>query len=250
MLKLVEEIEASLKDQHLRCAIGMALTLPDICGQVEYPSEKCVRKRYADWCDQYLLNQGFVTYLESTEQNEQHILSGEICYKLRCAVLHSGNIELNQGKNDRNLFFELRISSTIDTGIYVEPYMVNDKGETVHITLDVRHLCHVLCNAAREYYQKHEPKSDFSEHQISIIDVETDARKNFEWKRSLLERQSKKTNVKDINQLSDTAKDLLRKMSGGEKQIVIEKLKSEQDVQVITDILELLQGGFINFRYP
>ena len=245
MVSLIEEIEKCLNQQYLRCAIGMALTLPDICGQVEYPDEGRVGKRYIDWCNQYLLNQGFVTSSKSDNENSQHILSGDICYKLRCAFLHSGNIDLNQRKNDHYPFFELRISSAVDTGIFVEPYVVNDQGETVRFALDVRHLCHVLCNAAKEYYENHEPKSDFLEHQFSIVDVEEGARKNFEWKQLLCERQSKKTDISDIKQLSVSAKDLLQKISNRETDSISKKLKTQQDVHVIADMMELLQGGFI-----
>ncbi len=245
MLQLIEEIEASLNTQNLRCAIGMALTLPDICGQVEYPDETQVGKRYTDWCNQYLLNQGFITSSISTDESTQHILSGDICYKLRCAFLHSGNTDLNQRKNDHYPFFELRISSAIDNGIFVEPYTVKEKGKIIHFALDVRHLCRVLCNAAKEYYKSHEPKSDFSEHQFSIVDVEAGARKNFEIKQLLYERQSKKTNIGDINQLGGSAKDLLQKISSRENNSIVEKLNTEQGVQIIADMIELLQGGFI-----
>lgn len=106
-------------------------------------------------------------------------------------------------------------------------------------------MCCVLCNAAKEYYKNHEPKSDFSEHQFSIVDVEAGARKNLEWKQLLLERQSKKTNIRDINQLGDSAKNLFQKINNRENDSIIEKLNSEQDVQVLADVMELIQGGFI-----
>lgn len=106
-------------------------------------------------------------------------------------------------------------------------------------------MCRVLCNAAKEYYKSHEPKSDFSEHQFSIVDVEAGARKNFEIKQLLYERQSKKTNIRDINQLGGSAKDLLQKISSRENNSIVEKLNTEQGVQIIADMIELLQGGFI-----
>ena len=49
MLKLINEIRTSVKAGLFRCALGMALTLPDICGQVEYPKEKSVGKRYEEY---------------------------------------------------------------------------------------------------------------------------------------------------------------------------------------------------------
>jgi len=69
-------------------------------------------------------------------------------------------------------YFELRISSSIDNGIYVEPISCDNEGITSSIVLDVRHLCKVICNAAKEYYKEHEPKTDFKPHHIDIVDVE------------------------------------------------------------------------------
>ena len=37
MLELIEEIEMAISNGLIRCALGMALTLPDICGIVEFP---------------------------------------------------------------------------------------------------------------------------------------------------------------------------------------------------------------------
>ena len=106
MLKLINEIRTSVKAGLFRCALGMALTLPDICGQVEYPKEKSVGKRYEDWCNKYLMNQGYITVGGESDNPLSVILTGNICYKLRCAYLHSGNIELNQRKGDEYPFFE------------------------------------------------------------------------------------------------------------------------------------------------
>lgn len=92
VLDLINDIENALEHNCLRTALGMALTLPDICGQVEYPKIKAVGERYIKWCDNYLKNQGFIT----TGDLGDKVILGNMCYKLRCAYLHSGNLELNQ----------------------------------------------------------------------------------------------------------------------------------------------------------
>lgn len=157
MLNLINDIENTIKHNCLRTALGMALTLPDICGQVEYPEIKAVGERYIKWCDNYLKNQGFIT----TGDLGDKVISGEMCYKLRCAYLHSGNLNLNQRKNDDFPEFHLLMCSKEDDGIYCEPLHKDLEGKDLIITIDVRHLTFVLCNAAKEYYEKHEDKTDF-----------------------------------------------------------------------------------------
>ena len=59
MIDLINDIESSLKNNNIRCSLGMALILPDICGQIEYPNDS-IKDRYVKWCKCYLYNQGFL----------------------------------------------------------------------------------------------------------------------------------------------------------------------------------------------
>ena len=47
--KLIDDIRAALENDLYFVALNSALTLPDICGKVEYPYEKSSKKRYIDW---------------------------------------------------------------------------------------------------------------------------------------------------------------------------------------------------------
>ena len=102
MLEIIKEIRACIKTNLFRVALGMALTLPDICGAIAYPNEEKSGVRYVAWCENYLFNQGYlpshnVDYNKPPEEWERiRVISPEMCYKLRCAFLHSGNLELNQ----------------------------------------------------------------------------------------------------------------------------------------------------------
>lgn len=205
MLDLIMDIENSLKHNCLRVALGMALTLPDICGQVEYPQVDKVGERYIKWCDQYLKNQGFITNGDSGNK----VISGDMCYKLRCAYLHSGNIELNQREKDDFPKFRLLMCSKDDDGIYCEPLHKDLQGEDIMFTVDVRHLTTALCNAAKEYYEKHENKTDFKNHHIKIDDVEKIAEKNVKMKQKIKDICFFKKSVGDPNELSKNAASLL-----------------------------------------
>jgi len=61
-------------------ALALALTIPDICGSIEFPKEPKVGRRYTDWCDTW---------------GKMLAVSGADCYALRCAFLHSGSEEFS-----------------------------------------------------------------------------------------------------------------------------------------------------------
>ena len=259
MLDIIADIRKALENNCLCSALGLALTLPDICGQIEYPDfkkEKGEKKslsqiRYETWCNNYLFNQGFLPDLkvdyskDSNDWERIRCITGDMCYKLRCSYLHSGNTELNQRENDTFPVFELRMCSKEDNGIYVEPTGTGFDGKE-RFVLDVRHLCHVLCNAAKEYYNQHEPESDFDSHNIKIVDVETGAKKSIEWKRLLNERLAAKTDIKNYDELTDSAKKLFENLKSGNIPEPFEKLPDEEEVILLADFGELVQGEFIN----
>lgn len=178
VLDLINDIEDALKHNCLRVALGMALTLPDICGQVEYLEIKAVNDRYIKWCDNYLKNQGFIS-------EKDKVISGDMCYKLRCAYLHSGNLELNQRKNDDFPEFHLLMCSKDDEGIYCEPLHRDLQDKDLIVTVDVRHLTKVLCAASVEYYNQHDKKEDFKTHHIEIDNVEKIAENNIKKKQKI-----------------------------------------------------------------
>jgi hypothetical protein len=64
-------------------AIALTLTLPDICGSIEYPEmhrPDQVGERYRRWCNEWA---------------QMVTVSGADCYALRCAFLHNGGDEFS-----------------------------------------------------------------------------------------------------------------------------------------------------------
>ncbi len=246
MLSLIKDIEKALQCNCLRVALGMALTLPDICGQVEYPEIKAVGERYIKWCDNYLKNQGFITIDGSGDK----VIFGDMCYKLRCAYLHSGNLELNQREKDDFPEFSLLMCNKEDRGIYCEPLHRDLQDKDLMITIDVRHLTLVLCNAAREYYEKYEDKMDFNNHHIKIDDVEKIAAKNVKMEEKLKDYPFFKKSINNQKELSKNAENLL-KMLNEDRKKVIGMLSSDNEDEVINTMLtmyELICGGFLRFK--
>lgn len=240
MLELINEIENALKNNCLRVALGMALTIPDICGQVEFPKLN-VGERYSKWCDKYLNDQGFVT----TGNSEDKVISGNMCYKLRCSYLHSGNLELNQRKNDDFSEFHLLMCSKDDRGIYFEPLHMGSQGKDLIVTIDVRHLTRVICNAAKEYYELYGNKDDFKSHHILIEDVEEISNIVQIAKQVAFDIISKKKDKTDLRELSENAKNLLNN-----PKLLKESFDSaniEEQINAMVASYELCAGGFIDF---
>lgn len=172
MIDLIKEIRYCIEHNQLRVALGMALTLPDVCGKVEYGDTYKVGERYISWCDKYLFSN--FTLIPKSNNDKCGQKDSEYCYKLRCAYLHSGNSNLNQQEKDNFPVFELSITTSEDAGIYVNKFPLT-KDNTLDlqgsIRIDVRQLCKEICNAAERYYELHDEK-EFVDHQFHILDVE------------------------------------------------------------------------------
>ncbi len=89
MEKILKSIEVSLSNKNYYVALFTSLSLPDICGKIEYPTYKKSSARYIKWYEKYLQN----TYTEKigSEKKETVFLCGSDIYALRCAYLHEGN---------------------------------------------------------------------------------------------------------------------------------------------------------------
>lgn len=240
MQQLIAEIRKALESGYFRCALGMALTLPDICGQVEYPKEKSVGARYKQWCDNYLYNQGFFTNTSDEEElktGKQKYIDSNLCYKLRCAVLHSGNTDLG---DDTLPIFQLHLGDKKGTGIYIEKTV--QFGSNTYINIDVHHWCLVLCNAAEEYYNNHTQKYLFENHYVQIDDKEEISTLVQRGKEILNARQKAKTDITSEAQLSKSAKVLLQILRAG---LSIPDDYNLQNAEQFADIKELDEGGFL-----
>lgn len=80
--KIANEIAGLLRDGYPYSALGIALTLPDICGNIAYPETK-VAFHYKKWYDEY------VGPINAIRHEDGFIsVDSEVCYKLRCAYLH------------------------------------------------------------------------------------------------------------------------------------------------------------------
>jgi hypothetical protein len=105
-------IKISLDNEAFYAALITTLTLPDICGKIEYPN-KTPKDRYIDWFNKYL----YEKYNQRGYNNSIDFLVAENCYALRCSLLHEGETEIltqKSRKGDLNrIFFH---TNKYDTG--------------------------------------------------------------------------------------------------------------------------------------
>lgn len=243
MLDMIADIENALKHNCLRVALGMALTLPDICGQIEYSEIKTVGERYSKWCDKYLKNQGFIT----TGASGNKVISGDMCYKLRCAYLHSGNLELNQRDNDDFPEFQLIMNNPEDQGIYCEMQYKDLQSNDLIVTIDVRHLTKVICYATKEYYENYDKKEDFKNHHIVIENIEETSKMITKIGENICNTLSSKKDISNPNELTDQANEILKLLEDNPEKVrqMIFSDHKDEEMNTMSALFELIGGGFL-----
>lgn len=92
MNRFIDAVVKALDNENWYGALIISLTLPDICGKIQYTSMKS-KDRYIKWFNGYLSNK----YTHKIGPNlEEHVfLSGDDCYALRCSFLHEGLDEIS-----------------------------------------------------------------------------------------------------------------------------------------------------------
>lgn len=89
MKRFTDSIRKSVNNKNWYAAVAMALTLPDICGNIKWPKEAST-KRSIRW------------FNESDLSSKSKFLKAENFYALRCSYIHegSGNIESQRISDD------------------------------------------------------------------------------------------------------------------------------------------------------
>ena len=219
----VEDIKSALKNKCFFSALSLALTLPDVCGMVEYPNKQ-VSERYISWYDKYVS-----AYVKDEKAViPKPYLSGEIVYNLRNTYLHQGSPNVNPDKvkeeinqvdnfilllGDGTIIHEMTLS--IDFG----PVSVRK------ILVDVTYLCDILCECALGYYRANTNKFSFDFNIIS--------------QQHLLGENSPR---KDVPEAKDPIGDLINKKllaAGTNLQIVgnVTRDLTRDSVQTLTRVL-------------
>lgn len=165
MLEIIKEIKYALKTKHYISALTLALTLPDICSQIEIKYEKETGVRYKKWLDKHIDKDLFIFPISGFEDNT---IDSEKIYSLRCHVLHSGNTNIEENKNiNINKFILLKPDNNPSGYKYEESYDKNGNlVKTSYIRVD--YLCNIICDAAENFYNSWNTPSDFNVFNINF----------------------------------------------------------------------------------
>lgn len=171
MKNRIQEARNCLKDGLYEAALALALTLPDICGQVEYPSITKVGERYTKWFDKFVDSNALYDKFFDEFGAFQQLKSQDI-YKLRCSLLHSGDQDISSNTID---YFELVEPGKLGIGSNGKAYgyqygnETQSDGSIKHTAyIDIKYLTEILCDAAEKYYNARNP-SDFEDHTLKLM---------------------------------------------------------------------------------
>jgi hypothetical protein len=95
MERFVEAVRLSVWQKNWYGALAVALTMPDICAQLENPTGTS-RAGYVAWFDRYLLGEYTIQSGPPGFMPPTIYLSGNDCYALRCSYLHTGVDDITQ----------------------------------------------------------------------------------------------------------------------------------------------------------
>lgn len=123
--QIVKEINICLENECFLSALGMALTLPDICGKAEYPTDG-VTKRYIKWTNEYI---SAYEKDDSPYGIDMPYLSGEVLYNLRNAILHHRETQAQSIMETTSKLFTVDSMST--SLIFVQSSPEQQKATTV-----------------------------------------------------------------------------------------------------------------------
>ena len=171
---LLSEIEKALELRMYYAALHMALSIPDILSQAAYDLNKGGKRPYIKWFNENVRNSVFgYLYSENPLHNENDNtpeINGEVCYALRCALLHDGgnDIEDNTKINEFVLSFT---NEDFVRGDYagVEPKF--DKsgtyiGDKHYLYISCKGLCVDLVNSAKTFI-KNNPNLNYQKIRIN-----------------------------------------------------------------------------------
>lgn len=159
----IDEIRTALNANLYNCALAVSLTLPDICGKIEFPQEASAAKRYKDWFSVYVEPLVTVPATKLPEEETVNVtwINRDECWALRCAVLHAGNYEIERIKlEDVHIHAHKRNGENYN-------HMLRD---TQSADWDVILLCETLCHASEQYYKNIEEKNLFD---IDAVRIDT-----------------------------------------------------------------------------
>lgn len=163
MIEKINDIRKALKNETYIAALALALTLPDICSQVENGVSSGNEKMYKRWIDKYMDSNSFEPPIAGFEKQT---FNGNMCYALRCKIIHNGNTEVENKADIDNFVLTKPNSSNYYHGYTYEKSNLPDGTTRLVTYIGIDYLCEELCATAEKFYKNWPNKSDFNKHKI------------------------------------------------------------------------------------
>ena len=140
---LIKALEFSVADKNWYGSLFIALSVPDICGHLECPTDRS-QARYERWFAKYMLPK--YSARVGSGQPPHTFLSPSDCYALRCALLHEGREEIT----------EQRAREALDRFHFIEPPLsghihCNQINNVLQLQVDI--FCNDVLSGLREWFQ-------------------------------------------------------------------------------------------------
>lgn len=143
MESIIEAVRRAIKEKNWYGALFISLTLPDICGKIEY-TDLSSEKRYKDWFDKYM----------AAKYRHQNIvfLSSSDCYALRCALLHEGSDDITK-QGSRRILEKFIFMTDGPHCTYMQDNYVNGQRVKTSLQLRVDKFCVDICDSVEKWLQ-------------------------------------------------------------------------------------------------
>lgn len=158
---LIAETRQALDVKLYHVALQAALTLPDICGNVEYPELKDnIAERYIRWCESHLECCSDRPGRENGVPN----VSGEVIYNLRNNLLHAGCAKVDRSKfkrDETNVLDHLILIAGSYEGMQVAAAVdIPNRPSVKAIIMTVEVIVRDICDAAEKSYAAYRDEFD------------------------------------------------------------------------------------------
>lgn len=136
----IDAVCDALTHKNWYAALALALTLPDICGDLEKP-KRGVGERYVQWWNSFVLFR------------YKGLLSSEDCYALRCSFLHQGLSDITK-QTKRKVRTNFRFVHP-DPRVPIPPHLnlIRAPGHEV-LQLQVDVFCEDICAGVEQWERK------------------------------------------------------------------------------------------------
>jgi hypothetical protein len=173
---ILHDIVVAKNNKAYIAALSLALTLPSILSNIEY-GRKTSGAEYKEWFDKWVYDKYYKKPLSENEFINKGIeatkFDGFNCYMLRCALLHSGNTNLEDSKGRRKIDCFVLCTSEISSheGDASVCSVSSTSASNVYVSINVVGLIDAIVAGTIEYMANNQDKVEINVSQTDYRNV-------------------------------------------------------------------------------